>query len=350
MLRWLGRVSALLLAAAGVGGVVFRWLLPPAVTTIEAIRGPAVQAVYATGTVEAGVTIRIAPRVAGRLTELGADEGQDVVEGQVLARLEDSDLRSMVAELEAKARYAEQQFARSDALYRRGYVTRDRVDQARSELDVARAAVRRVVERLGFMTLRSPADGRVIRRDGEVGDFIPVNQTLFYLAKAGMPPRIEADVEEEDIAEIRSGQKVLIKADAFADRVFEGRVTAITPKGDPIARSYRVRIGLPADTALMIGMTVEANIIIAERQMVLLVPSTAVTEGAVWLVRDGRLVRQPVQIGARGPDRTEIIAGLTEIDKVLVEPPEGLTVGDAVRAESTESPASAFGSTPESRE
>ena len=114
------------------------------------------------------------------------------------------------------------------------------------------------------MSLTTPADGQVIRRDGEVGDFIPSNQPFFYLAKSGSPLRISADVDEEDIPLIKAGDKVLIKADAFPDRVFDGQVSEITPKGDPVARSYRVRIALPPDTALKIGMTAETNIITKE--------------------------------------------------------------------------------------
>ena len=105
------------------------------------------------------------------------------------------------------------------------------------------------------MALTTPADGQVIRRDGEVGDFIPSNQPVFYLAKSGSPLRISADVDEEDIPLVKAGDKVLIKADAFPDRIFDGQVSDVTPKGDPIARSYRVRIALPSDTALKIGMT-----------------------------------------------------------------------------------------------
>ena len=85
-------------------------------------RGLAVQTVYATGTVEASVTVRIAPQVSGRIVELAADEGQTVKAGSVLARLDDSDIRATVAELEARARYADQQFERVEALLKQGWV------------------------------------------------------------------------------------------------------------------------------------------------------------------------------------------------------------------------------------
>ncbi|MFZ1107987.1 MAG: efflux RND transporter periplasmic adaptor subunit [Rhodomicrobium sp.] len=325
------RVGALLVAAVAAGLLFVRLAGGATVEVAAPARGLAVAAVYATGTVESSVTVRIAPQISGRIVELLADEGQSVKAGGVLARLDDSDLRASVAELEARAKYAEQQFERVEALLKQGWVTREKFDQTRTELDAAHHTLRRASEQMRFMALTTPADGLVIRRDGEVGDFVPSNQPVFYLAKAGAPLRISAEVDEEDIPVVKAGNKVLIRADAFPDRVFEGQVSEITPKGDPVARSYRVRVALPEDTALKIGMTAETNIIAKESPNALLVPATAVVGGAVWTVRGGRLARLPVQIGVKGRDRIEIASGLTEGDAVVVKPGEGFKEGERVR-------------------
>jgi len=337
------RIALVLAACLGLGSALWSAVGGRTLTVAYPARGPAVAAVYATGTVEASVTIRIAPQVAGRIVALAADEGQTVKAGSALARLDDSDIRATVAELEARARYAEQQYERIDALLKQGWVTREKFDQARSELDAAHHAVRRASEQMRFMSLTTPADGQVIRRDGEVGDFIPSNQPVFYLAKSGSPLRISADVDEEDIPLIKAGDKVLIKADAFPDRVFDGQVSEITPKGDPVARSYRVRIALPPDTALKIGMTAETNIITKESPNALLVAATAFEGDSVWVVRDGRLVRLAVQTGIKGRDRIEIVSGLGSDDAVVVDPPEGLKPGEKVRIRLASTPADAGG-------
>lgn len=329
--RSLLRPAIALACAAGLAAAGWWLAAPRTVTVVPAARAPAIQAVYATGTVEATVTVRVAPQVAGRLFELKADEGQTVKAGDMLGRLDDSDLRASVSELEARATYAAQQFERAGALVNQGWSTKEKYDQARSDMDAARQAARRASELLTFMQLRTPADGTVIRRDGEVGDYIPVNQPVFYLAKAGVPLRISADVDEEDIPLVKVGQKVLIRSDAFLGRVFTGKVVEITPKGDPVARSYRVRIELPSDTALMIGMTAETNIVTAEKQDALLVPASAVAGSSVWVVRDGKLESVPVQIGIKGRERVEAASGLTEGDMVVIDPPKELQPGEAVR-------------------
>jgi RND family efflux transporter MFP subunit len=329
--RLLFRAGALLAAAIA---AVLLYMGFAAGTTVEVAtlaRGRAVEAVYATGAVESSVTVRIAPQVAGRIVELLADEGQSVSAGAVLARLDDSDLRASVAELDVRAKYAEQQFERVESLLKQGWVTREKFDQTRTELEAARYALRRASEQMRFLSLRTPVDGLVIRRDSEVGDFVPSNQPVFYLAKAGAPLRVSAEVDEEDIPLVKAGDKALVRADAFPGRVFEGRVSEITPKGDPVARSYRVRVALPEDTALKIGMTAEANIVSKENPDALLAPLTAVAGGAVWAVRGGRLVRLPVATGVKGRDRVEIVSGLDEREVIVVSPREGLKEGARVK-------------------
>lgn len=335
----IGKGAFLLLLAAGGFTLAWQWFAPPVVKVGHPTRGPAIQAVYATGNVEASVTVTIAPQVGGRLVALLADEGSRVAQGQVLARLDDSDLRASLGDEQSKLRYAEQHWQREQALFQSGFATIDQLDQARSTLDSARATTRRLEEQIKFMTLRAPGAGRIIRRDGEVGDFIPLNQPVFYLAQAGAPPRITTVVDEEDIAGVRVGQPAQITADGYPGRVFEGTVAEITAKGDPLARNYRVRIALPSGTPLMIGMTTEVNIILARREHALLVPSTALNGNAIWLVRDGRAHKQTLTLGAKGADRTEVQAGLNDGDTFIAEPPAELKDRQQVRIPPDASPA-----------
>ncbi len=318
---------AMLAAAAGWFG--WQRLRPPEIALVEPTRGPAVDAVYATGLVEPSLEIRIAPRTAGRIVELLADEGDRVRAGQLLARLEDSDLRASVAEFESRVEYAQSQFDRSTELRRSSLVSQDALDRARTDLAAARATLKRAREQVAYMRLVAPAAGQIIRRDGEIGEFVPVNTVMFYMAGPA-PLRITADVDEEDVPRVQRGQRVLIRTDAFPDKVFEGRVAEITPRGDPVARAYRVRISLVDDPPLQIGMSAETNIVIEQRENALLVPAGAVADDAVWMAEGGRAVRRPVTIGVRAPDKVEIRAGLADGERVVGTPPEGLEEGDRV--------------------
>ena len=326
MARW-----AALLALLGLGAGAGYWFLaPPAVAVVHPHRGMAVQAVYATGTVEPSVMVPISPRGTGRLAELLADEGGAVVKGQVLARLEDDDLRRAVDVLEAEARYAKAEFDRLGALVERQVVTRSAYDRARADWDKARAAAARAAAEAGFLQLVAPADGTIIRRDGEIGQLVGPSQTVFWL-RCCAPLRISTEVDEEDIGQVRPGQQVLIRADAFPGQIFHGEVQAVTPKGDPVARSYRVRISLPDDTPLMIGMTTETNIVLRQNEHALLIPAGAVRQDTAWVVGDGRLAPRRVVLGAKGATEVEITGGLGEGDWVVAQPSASLKAGQEVR-------------------
>ena len=333
ILRIVRRSSKLVLAAllvAGAATTVWRFVKPVKVDVAKPSRGPAVEAVYATGTVEPSLEIRIAPRAAGRIVELLADEGRLVRKGELLARLDDADLRAQVAELQAQAEYAQSQYGRSAELRRGSLISQDALDRARKDLEAARAALRRARAQLAFMRLEAPVAGRITRRDGEIGELIPVNQTVFYMAGPA-PLRITAEVDEEDVPRVAPGLEVLIHTDAFPGRVFTGRVDQVTPRGDSTARSYRVRIGLVDDPPLRIGMTTETNIVIEKHADALLVPTSAVVDGRVWVVEDGHAQPRAVKVGVVGPKLTEIRGGLDERVAVIVDPPEDLEAGARAR-------------------
>lgn len=313
------RILFLALPALALGAGLFHFLRPTAMEIVHPARGKAVQAVYATGTVEPTVMLPIAPRVSARLAELLVDEGTMVVKDQLLARLEDEDVKSALAELQARADYAEREYHRQEKLLARKVSTIQARDKARTDWDAAQAAVKRAAAEANYLQLEAPADGRIIRRDGEVGELIPANTAIFWMSCCA-PLRISAEVDEEDIPLVKPGQKVLIRADAFPGQTFDGFVQAITPKGDASSRSYRVRIGLDGETPLMIGMTAEANIIAGERESALLVPTASVEGDTVWVMKDGKPARRKVAVGARGQQQTEILSGLAEDEKIVVRP------------------------------
>jgi RND family efflux transporter MFP subunit len=331
------RLPWIIVALLAVGALLWfaqKRFAPPEVDLASPTRGMALDAVYATGVVEPSLEIRIVPRTPGRIVELRVDEGDRVKRGQLLARLEDDDLSATVAELEARARYARGVHERNTELRRSGLISVDAVERAKTDLEAAEAALRRSRDTRAQMQLTAPADGTIIRRDAEIGEYAPVNTPLFYMA-GPQPLRIAAEVDEEDMPRVVPGQRVLIRSDAFPERSFEGRVLEITPRGDTVARSYRVRIGFVGESPLPIGMSTETNIVIEERPTALLVPASALADDAVWVVAaDGRVARRALKIGVRAPDRVEVLEGLAEGDSFVDRPPATLHDGQRVRVRS----------------
>ncbi|MGE3970263.1 MAG: efflux RND transporter periplasmic adaptor subunit [Porticoccaceae bacterium] len=313
-----------LLAAAA--AVAWYFLGPVRVTAAVPSRGLAVEAVYGSGIVEPEVMVAIGPKVSGRLQELAFDEGDTVRKGAVLARLDGRDLAATVAEWESRVRFGEAEFRRIEELARRRLAAASDLDRARNELATASAARDRVREQLADLTLRAPDDGVILRRDGEIGQLLRPGDTLFWFSCCG-GLRVSAEIDEEDIPSVQPGQRVLIAADAFPGRVFDGTVSEITPKGDAVARSFRVRIALLADTPLRVGMTADCNIVLAERADALRVPATAIAGDKLWVIRDGRLTQQSVTLGAGRDGLVEIRAGLAADDPVVSSLRAGLRPG-----------------------
>ncbi len=328
-------VAAVVLLGAGAAGFAWReW--PLAVEVAPVTRGPAIEAVYATGAVEPSVMLPVAPRSGGRLASLQADEGAAVKKGQVLARMESPDLAHTVDEMQARERLAQTQYERTRDLVAQKFMSPAELDRTRTELDAAQAALKRAQAQLDYNLLVAPANGTVLRRDGEIGQFIPAGQPVFTLACCA-PLRVSAEVDEEDIVRVDVGQKVVLRGDALPDRVFDGTVAEITPKGDPVARSYRVRIDFadPAGVAaagVLTGMTMDANIVISRREGVLLVPNRALHGDKVWVVEDGALHERKVRRGFAGTERTEVLSGLAEGDSVVVSDVEGSREGRRAKA------------------
>lgn len=336
-------LAAVVLVAAAAGIAWWRW--PLGVHTALPTRGPAIDAVYATGVIEPTVMVPVAPRSGGRLATIQVAEGAAVRRGQVLARIESADLEQTVQEMEARERLARTQYERTRDLVSQKFISSAELDRTRTELEAAQAGVRRARAQLDYNLLVAPADGVVLRRDGEPGQFIPAGQTVVTLACCA-PLRVSAEVDEEDIARVAIGQQVTMRTDALPQRLFDGEVAEITPKGDPVSRSYRVRIRLrdapaAAEGPLRTGMTMDTNIIVARREAALLVPSRALAGDAVWVLRDGRLHRRAVRKGVVGSERIEIVSGLGDAEAVVLDAPDGVREGQRARPSSAASAASA---------
>ena len=318
------------------------WALqrPLTVAVVHPWRGEAIEAVYATGLVEAIDTARVGTTVAARIDALLAEEGDRVRRGQVLARLDDREARQRLSDTQARLALAEQELARDQALLQRGVRSPQAEQRSREERDRAAALAGMAEKQLAEFTIASPLDGIVMTRPVEAGETVAANAVLFTVASTARL-RIAADVDERDIPQVRMSAPVAIRADAFPHDVFDARVTNIRLQGDTATRTYRVEAALPPDTKLMTGMTVDVNIVVAQRPDALLVPSAAIRHapakggvpGAAYVfrVQDDIARRTPVTLGAEGPETTEVRDGLAADATLVADPSDRLQDGARIR-------------------
>src|SRR5690606_1433876 len=144
---------------------------------------------------------------------------------------------------------------RQRQLMERSTTSAQAFERAQTELRQIQGLISVQRERLANYRLTAPIDGIVLREDGEVGEIVTSN-TILYRIGWLKPLLLIAQVNEEDIPKVEVGQTVLLRSDAFPGQRLTGSVRDITPAGDPVARTYRIRVLLPDDTPLRVGMSV----------------------------------------------------------------------------------------------
>lgn len=294
--------------------------------TVAAKRGEIIEAVYATGVVEPVNWVKIIPEVAGMVVDVPAQEGQSVKKGDPLLIMDDREQTAARDAAIARAEYLDKEVSRQNALLKKKFTSEQSVDRTNSTRNETMAEIQRAEALIDKKRITAPIDGTVLKRDVEIGErlqpMMPFQDTkeIFWIGQL-KPLRITAEVDEEDITMIAPGKLALIKSDAFPNKTIQGTLDSITPKGDPVNKNFRVRISLPDDSPLMIGMTVEVNIITRQSRDALMVPRTSIKDGKVWLKSWSGTSEKPVTTGIESETMAEIISGIEEGDEIFINPP-----------------------------
>ena len=329
-MTWLFRLLLLALLAAG-GYVGWQRYGQGQAVVLQAVkRGSAAEIVYGTGVVEPVSWAKVLAPVRARIVSHCHCEGKFVKTGDILARLDEKAPRAELTQLTARKAFLDAEIGRQTDLMQRGVTSRQTYERAQSDLLQVEAQIAAARARLTDYTLVAPIDGQVLRSDGQVGEIASIAEPLFWVGSP-KPLQIVADVNEEDIARVSEGMPVMLRNDAFAERTLNATVQSITPKGDPAKKTFRIYIALPDDTPLRIGMSVEANIVVREKKDALVAPAEALAGNAVYVVEGDRAVRRSVTLGIRGTRAVEIVVGLSEGEKIIAPPPQGLKDGAKVR-------------------
>lgn len=318
------RIALWLLPLALLAAAAVYWLLagrPHDVGLVPVRVGDAVELVYATGFVEAEHPVTISARLTAPVRQVLVEEAQRVGRGQPLVLLDDEEQRHAVQQATAQRRVALQEERRTLALFAKGWVTRAARDSAVAAADSAKAAEEGARARLNQMMVRSGINGIVLRRDVEPGDLATPGRALMTLGDPASV-RITTTVDERDVPRIRAGQAALMSSDAWPGRVLHGQVREVTPGGDPEQRAFRVYIVTDQRLALPLGLTLEVNIVTRRADRALLVPTSAIEDGKVWVIRDGRAHARAVRTGIAGSGDVQILSGLSQ-GEMIVKAPEG---------------------------
>jgi RND family efflux transporter MFP subunit len=326
----------------------------------------------------------IAAKITGRVTGVFFDEGTRVAEGQLLATLDDSDVKraletskadresaqAAIADLEVQLRNASIEHRRAQQLHDAGVQTQEALDNASTTADSLRAKIalakqqvlgsdariREAQQAVDNCTIRAPFAGIVVSKDAQVGEMVSPISAGGGFTRTGIATivdmhsnEIEVDVNESYIARVENGQKVTATLDAYPDKPFPAKVRTVIPTADRQKATVKVRITiidldkynfiLP-DMGVKVAFLEEQKPAAKEKgkdqgpQAVAYIPKSAVRSDSaasfVFLVREGKVERRAVSLGMDRGTEIAVLAGVSPGDSLVVKGPESLRDGDKV--------------------
>lgn len=293
-----------------------------AVTTVPAVVQPLGIDVEAVGTARANESVVITSKTSNVVTAIHFEEGQFVRKGQLLVELDSAEVRAELAEAEAALAESESNYKRSRELLHTQALSQAQFDQLEATLKANRARVAAAKARLSDTVIRAPFSGRTGLRQVSVGSFVAPGTVITTLDDTSVI-KLDFTVPQTYLYALRQGLPIEARTSGLPGRVFEGRVTTLDSRIDPVTRAITVRAELPNEDGLLRpGMFMSVRLQ-ADVTSALLVPEAAIVpeQGRlfVFVVRDGVATRREVRIGRRRPGEVEITEGLSENEKVIVE-------------------------------
>lgn len=314
---------ALAVAVAACGGAPREPATPtplPALATLQVEAGGTGARSW-DGVVEAVQQATLTAQTAGRVTAVAHDVGDRVAAGEVLVRLSGVEQQAGVDAARARLRLAEATWRRMAALAEQRYVSQLQLDQARAEMEAARAQLAGLGQQQAYTTVRAPYAGIVSARRVEPGESVDTGQPLLALFAPGTL-RVEVSVPQTEADAIRARPTATVQLPD--GRRVESAAVTVFPAADPASHAVRVRVGLPPlDPPLWPGTTAKVAFHAAAGRGLPQVPASALLRqgelSAAYVVADGRLQLRQLRLGARDGEVYEVVAGLAAGETIAAD-------------------------------
>jgi RND family efflux transporter MFP subunit len=289
----------------------------------------------AVGTVRSRRTTRVSPRIMGTILSVDVNQGDEVDEGDLIARIDDREVSARLAAAKAEKNRAEAGLAQAKAAYdryrelhAREAATKEQLEAVTADYESARAAVEGAAEAVkvaeivaGYSEIRAPVAGVVAERMAEPGDLALPGKPIVAIQDPENL-RLEADVREYLIANLPVGTDVIARFGPPIDAEYETKIEERAPEADPATRTFLVKAPLPSSGKARPGNFGRLRFRTGER-VVLLVPAKAVRRiGQLETVRvvsdDGRVMVRHIRTGRAHGDDFEVLSGLTAGENVVI--------------------------------
>lgn len=337
------RMIYMLMTVAVVFGLIFGWVALRSYFIKNYIAGMSDQAqtvatvkaevtswrenVRAVGTLSALRGTEIAAEVAGIVTKINFEAGQNVKAGDVLVELRaDSDIAKLNS-LKATMDLAQRNYARSAELLKKGNVSKATYDNQLSAYNAAKANVAEQQALVDKKVIRAPFEGVVGIKRVDIGQYVNAGVDLVTLQQLD-PIHIDLLMPQQQLASIKTGVDVALTSDVYPGEQFTGKITGIDPKVDPDTRNFRVQATIGnKDRKLMPGMFASVEITVGEPHSYVTLPQTALTYNAYGETLFVVVPAKPAEGQSEAPKEEDGSPRLEAIQKFVTV---GETRGDQV--------------------
>jgi membrane fusion protein (multidrug efflux system) len=283
-------------------------------------RGPIESVIRASATLEAEMEVDVVAKAANRVENIALEEGDAVVAGQLLLRLEDDEQRSTVAKIESRLAKAERELVRQRKLREQDLSSDQALNDAQYEFDQQKIALDDAKRELSYTQVRTPIGGIITQRMVNVGDQVQIGQSLFHVIDfESLVARIY--VPEKDLKQLHEGQAARVTARAISDEPYSASVLRIAPVVDSRTGTVKVTLSVGGQAGLQPGLFVDVELVTAVNDNALLVPKRA-------LVYDN----DQIFVFRLGPERKveRLLVAPAMADREFIEPAAGLSEGDTI--------------------
>lgn len=286
------------------------------------------------GSVQSRQRAELEAKVSARIERLPVAPGQRVVKGELLAQLDDREIRARLLQAEATLDQAQKDLKRFTVLVKDGTITQAEFDQVEARARISEAVKIEAETLLNYTRIEAPFDGVITRKFSEVGDLALPGRPLLALEDPNAL-RLEADVPEALIGRLRSGAELNVTV-ASVPRPIPGRVSEIAPAADPQSLTFRVKLDLPAIDGLHLGQFGRVAVPV-EDSSALRVPAPAVLLRGqmeiVFVVESGHARLRLVKTGKRFGDEVELLSGVEAGELLVAEPGNAVRDGQPVKVQ-----------------
>lgn len=286
------------------------------------------------GTLEAENDVEIVSRTTGPVVELAVEEGDAVRRGDLLARIDEAELRAQVEISRVALKEARQAYDRALKLQEDALISPEDFEAARTRFETAKAQLDGSEIQLRYTRVTAPFGGLVIERHVQFAQQVTPGSTMFRLSDFE-PLLCPIQVPERELGRLRVGQPGYLTVEAWPDERFAAKVQRIRPVVEAATGTVKVTLEVDAKDKLRPGMFARVFLQAETHENVLVIPKSALSlesiGDTVFVVGDGRAERREVTLGFAEGDRVEVAAGLSDGERVVTIGQDGLSDGTPIQ-------------------